>query len=163
MFVWYKKKNTSGGDVVRRSARNYIIGVVLAVIIGGVILFFVNGKEIIGTEELKGISAEEGMDYSSDGDNSATITGDGITASVFECDSNAEAADLFGKYCAEYPKEDAEDTKDIDFGDSYSKYSASGSKGVLIAVQINERVAVVTSDDASDVDEAEELFEKIVK
>ena len=117
----------------------------------------------MGLEELKELSVEEGSKYYTNGDYGATITIDGITASVFECESITEASKLFEQYRAEYPEDDADTTQNIDFGDMYCKYSASGSDGVLIAVRMNERVAAVTTDDISKEEEAKTIFEKIVK
>lgn len=161
MFFWYKKRQPSGSAAALRVVRNFILGLIVFAVVGGIIFFFTNSKDIVGTEELKALSAEEGAEYSAE-NNGATMTVDGITASVFECESSAEASDLYEQYCAEYPEENAVNTQNIDLGDMYCKYSASGSEGILIAVRINERVAVVASDDVSDKDEAKALFKKIV-
>lgn len=163
MFIWYKKGNVSGKSAVSRTIRHFIIGLIIVAVVGGIICFFTNSKEIISTKDLKDISVEEGFEYSTSGDNEATITAEGITVSIIDCSSAAEAEVLFDQYCAEYPKEDADNTEDIDFGDSYSKYSASGSKGVLITARINERVAVIMTDDVSNKDAVKKLFNKIVK
>ncbi len=163
MFFWYKKRDLSRKTASSQIIRHFILGVLLFVIVGGIIFFFTNRKEIIGTEELKRLSTEEETEYYTNGDYGATITADGITASVFECESITEASKLFEQYCAEYPEDDADTTQNIDFGDMYCKYSASGSDGVLIAVRMNERVAAVTTDDISKEEEAKTIFEKIVK
>lgn len=131
-------------------------------VVGGSIFFFVNSKDIVGAEELKALSEEKGAEYSV-GNNEATITVNGTTASVFECESVTEASDLYEQYRIEYPEESAVNTQNIDFGDIYCKYSVSGSEGILIAARINKRVAVIVSDDVSDEDEAKALFKKIVK
>lgn len=162
MFIWYKKRQPSGRAVTSRVIRNFIFGLILFAVVGGIIFFFTNSKDIIGTAELKALSAEEGGKYSAE-TNGATLTVGKVTASVFECESAAEASDLYERYCAEYPEENAVNTQNIDLGDVYCKYSASGSEGILIATRINERVAVVASDDVSDKDEAKALFKKIVK
>lgn len=163
MFFWYKKRDFSGQSASSRILRHFVFGVLLLVIVGGIIFFFANKSQIIGIEELKELSVEEGSKYYTNGDYGATITVDGITASVFECESITEASKLFEQYRAEYPEDDADTTQNIDFGDMYCKYSASGSDGVLIAVRMNERVAAVTTDDISKEEEAKTIFEKIVK
>lgn len=133
MFFWYKKRDFSGQSASSRIIRHFVFGVLLLVIVGGIIFFFANKSQIIGIEEL------------------------------IECESITEASKLFEQYCAEYPEDDADTTQNIDFGDMYCKYSASGSDGVLIAVRMNERVAAVTTDDISKEEEAKTIFEKIVK
>lgn len=162
MFFWYKKRQPSGSVIASRIIRNFILGLLMFAVVGGIIFFFANSKDIIGTAELKALSEEIGAEYAV-GNNEATITVNGITASVFECESATEASDIYEQYCMEYPKENAVNTQNINLGDIYCKYSASGSEGILIAARINKRVAIIVSDNISDEDEAKALFKKIVK
>lgn len=157
-----QKRQPSNNVIVSRAIRNLILGLLIFAVVGGIIFFFTYSKDIIGAAELETLSEEEEAEYSA-GNNEATMTVNGITASVFECESAAEASDLYEQYRTDYPKDTAANTQNIDFGDMYCKYSASGSKGILIAARINERVAIIVSDDVSDEDEAKALFHKIVK
>lgn len=163
MFVWYKKGNMSGKQLSSHIIRDFIIGIIILAVAGGLIFYFTNRKEIISLDEFEKLAAEEGLEFSRDGDHEATMISDDITVSVFSCSSSEEASDIFSQYCAEFPKSEAENSQDIDFGDSYRKYLSTGSNGVLITVQVNENVAVVTSDDSSDEENAKQLFDEIVK
>lgn len=163
MFIWYKKGNGAGKKAASRIALHYIIGVILLLAVGGILFFFSNSRKIISTEELKELAAEEGFEYSEKNGNEQSITLDGITASVIECASSEEAEKLYIQYCDSYPSEAAEDTQNIDLGDSYSKYQASGDQGILIAVRTGERLVVVRADDMTEAEAAKELFAKLVK
>ncbi len=112
---------------------------------------------------MQSIAAEEGFAYTAGGDNEATIEADGVTASVIECASSEEASELFKKYCAEYLADDADSTQNVELGDSYNKYSASGENGVIIAVRMDSRVAVVMADNIANEDAAKEMFDQLVK
>ena len=94
-FSGIKKRDFSGQSASSRIIRHFVFGVLLLVIVGGIIFFFANKSQIIGIEELKELSVEEGSKYYTNGDYGATITIDGITASVFECESITEASKLF--------------------------------------------------------------------
>lgn len=163
MFIWYKKGDGLGKQTGSRTIAHYIIGVILLAVIGGVIFFFSNSKEIISSEELKALAVEEGFEYSEGEDGESSIAAEGITASVMECSSSAEAGEMFEQYCAEYPSEDADNTQSIDFGDRYAKYQASGDQGILIAARTGSQVAVVRADDIANEETAKELFAQIVK
>ena len=162
MFIWYKKGGAPGRSAVSGVIRHLVIGVIVLAVIGGVAFFLSNSKDIISTAELENLAAAEGYEYAADGDNGATVTAGDITGSVMVCASSEEASEIFREYCDKYPKEDADNTQSIDFG-SYSKYSASGTNGVIIAIQIDNEVAVVMTDNGADEDAAKELFNQIVK
>lgn len=163
MFIWYKKGNVPGKPFFPRIIRNFIIGIIIAAVVGGIIFFFTNSKEIISINEFESLAAENGFQFNRNGDIEGTVTVDNITASIISCSSATEASDLFSQYCSEFPKEEADNSQNIDFGDSYRKYFSSGDNGILITVQINENVAVVISDNISDEDYAKQLFDEIVK
>lgn len=163
MFFWYKKGGVSGKPVASRIVWHFIIGVIVLAVIGGAVFFFSGSKEIVSVGEMQSIAAEEGFAYTAGGDNEAIIEADGVTASVIECASSEEASELFEKYCAEYPADDADNTQNIELGDSYNKYSASRENGVIIAVRMDSRVAVVMTDDIANEDAAKEMFDQLVK
>lgn len=54
-------------------------------------------------------------------------------------------------------------SQNIDFGDSYQKYMATGENGVLITVRIGERIAVAQCQDAAKEIEVKALFDQVVK
>lgn len=163
MFFWYKKGSESGKPVASRIVWHFIIGVIVLAVIGGAVFFLSGGKEIVSVGEMQSIAAEKGFAYTAGGDNEATIEADGVTASVAECASLEEASELFKEYCAKYPAEDADNTQNIELGSGYNKYSASGENGFIIAVRMDNRVAVVMTDDIANEDAAKEMFAQLVK
>lgn len=163
MFIWYKKGNGAGKPVASRMLRNFIIGMIFALVMGGIAFYFSNKKEIISLQEMQQLATEVGAAFHTDSEHEGVMTTGELTATIINCTSSSDACAVFDQYCAKYPKEQADTTQNIDLGDNYSKYLAAGSNGVVIAVRVQERVAIVASDDAADQKTAEDLFDKIVK
>lgn len=103
------------------------------------------------------------MEFHANDEDTTTITKDGIILSIIQCQTAAEASQRFEQYRSQYPREQAEMSQNIDFGDSYQKYMATGENGVLITVRIGERIAVVQCQDAAKEIEAKALFDQVVK
>ena len=103
------------------------------------------------------------MEFHANDEDTTTITKDGIILSIIQCQTAAEASQRFEQYRSQYPREQAEMSQNIDFGDSYQKYRATGENGVLITVRIGERIAVAQCQDAAKEIEVKALFDQVVK